>query len=379
LDFAFSEEQEAFRETLRRFLEEKCPLAEVFRLMETPEGREASVWKQMGEELGLQGLLVPEAYGGQGFGFLELGIALEEMGRVLLPSPFFASACLATSAILAAGDESQKQEWLPGIASGASVGTLAVLEPGGVWEPAAVALEARADGDGFTLHGEKTCVIDGGLADVVVVAARLPGTRGDDGVSLLVVRGDAPGLAAEAIPTLDPTRKQARLRFDGAHGAALGAPGAAAPALRKALERAAIGLAAEMAGGAQRTLEMAVAYARERNQFARPIGSFQAIKHKAAEVLLEVELARSAAWWACWTAAEDNEQTAEAAPLAKAVCADAYLRAAAENVQIHGGIGFTWEAAPHLYYRRAKVSGILFGDSVRQRARLADHLGVPAS
>jgi alkylation response protein AidB-like acyl-CoA dehydrogenase len=378
LDFAFSEEQEAFRETLRRFLEEKCPVSEVFRLMETEEGRDASVWKQMGEELGLQGLLVPEAHGGQGFGFLELGIALEEMGRVLLPSPFFASACLATSAVLAAGDEAQKAEWLPGLASGACVGTLAVLEPGGAWEPGALALEARPDGDGFTLHGEKTCVLDGGIADLLVVAARLPGTRGDDGVCLVAVRGDAPGVTPRAIPTLDPTRKQARVRFDGARGTALGTPGEGAGPLRKTLDRAAIGLAAEMAGGAQRALDMAVAYAKERSQFARPIGSFQAIKHKAAEVLLEVELARSAAWWACWTASEDNEECAEAAPLAKAVCADAYLRAAAENVQIHGGIGFTWEAAPHLYYRRAKVSGILFGDSVRQRARLADRIGVGA-
>jgi alkylation response protein AidB-like acyl-CoA dehydrogenase len=222
-------------------------------------------------------------------------------------------------------------------------------------------------------------VLDGCIADVLVVAARLPGSQGDDGVSLLVVRSDDPGVSAVAIPTLDPTRKQARVRFDAARGAPLGAPGEAAAALRETLHRAAIGLAAEMAGGAQRALDMAVAYACERSQFARPIGSFQAIKHKAAEVLLEVELARSAAWWACWTAAEDNEECTEAAHLAKAVCGDAYMRAAAENVQIHGGIGFTWEAAPHLYFRRAKVSGILFGDAVRHRSLLADHLGIPAS
>ncbi len=378
MDFAFSEEQEAFRETLRRFLEEKCPVTEVFRLMETEEGRDPAVWKQMGEELGLQGLLIPEEHGGQGFSFLELGIALEEMGRVLLPSPFFASACLAASAILVAGDPAQQAEWLPPIASGESVASLAVLEPGGTWDPADLALEARADGDGFTLHGEKTCVLDGCIADLLVVAARLPGSQGDDGISLLAARTDGPRVTADAIPTLDPTRKQARVRFDGARGTPLGAPGEAAAALREILEHAAIGLAAEMAGGAQRALDMAVAYARERSQFARPIGSFQAIKHKAAEVLLEVELARSAAWWGCWTAAEDNEECTEAAHLAKAVCGDAYMRAAAENVQIHGGVGFTWEAAPHLYFRRAKVSGILFGDSVRHRSLLADHLGIPA-
>jgi alkylation response protein AidB-like acyl-CoA dehydrogenase len=379
MDFAFSEEQEAFREHLRRFLEEKSPSTEVFRLMETDAGYDTAVWKQMAAELGLQGLAIPEAYGGQGFGFLELGIALEEMGRVLLCAPYFATACLGTSAILAAGSDAQKAELLPGIASGERVATLALAERGAGWDASSIRMEARREGDAWLLDGEKTYVIDGRAANLVVVAARLPGSKGEEGLALFAVRGDAEGLCAEPLATLDPTRKQASLAFAGVRGVLLGEPGAAAPALARTLDHAVIGLAAEMAGGARRCLESAVAYALDRRQFSRPIGSFQAIKHKCAEVLLEVELACSAAWWACWTAAEHNEERSEAAHLAKAFCADAYLRAAAENIQIHGGIGFSWEAAPHLYYRRAKVSETLFGDSVHHRAQLAGRLGLPAS
>ena len=378
MDFGFSDEQEAFRETLRRFLEEKSPSAEVFRLMESESGYDPAVWKQMGEELGLHGVAIPEAYGGQGFGFLELGIALEEMGRVLLCAPFFSSACLAASAVLAAASEAQKAELLPGIASGGTIAALAVAEPGGGWEPESITLEARRDGDAWVLDGAKAWVLDGHVADLVVVAARLPGSAGAEGLCLLAVRGDAPGLAAAPLATLDPTRKQASLRFQGVRAELLGEPGAAGPALARTLDRAASGLAAEMTGGAERCLESAVAYARERRQFGRPIGSFQAIKHKVAEVLLEVESARSAAWWACWAAAEDNEQRSEAAHLAKALCADAYLQAAAENIQVHGGIGVTWEADPHLHYRRARVSQTLFGDSAHHRARLAARLGLGA-
>jgi alkylation response protein AidB-like acyl-CoA dehydrogenase len=373
MDFAFSEEQDEYRETLRRFLEEKCPTAEVFRLLETDMGYDPGLWKQMAEELGLQGVAIPEAYGGQGFSFLELGIALEEMGRVLLPSPFYASACLAASAILAAGSEDQKAELLPGIAGGTCIASLAVAEPDAGWDVGALAAEARRDGDAYRLVASKAWVPDAAAADLLVVAARLDGA-----LELFALPADAEGVGVSAVASLDPTRRQAQLELADAPARLLGEPGTGAAALAETLEHAAIGLAAEMAGGAARCLEMAVAYASERRQFGRVIGSFQAIKHKAAEVLLEVESARSAAWWACWTAAERSPERREAAHLAKAVCADAYRRAAGENVQIHGGIGFTWEAAPHLYYRRAQVSETLFGDSVRHRALLAEELGIPA-
>jgi len=418
MDFAFSEEQETFRETLRRFFEEACPVSELFRQIERQEAAGAGgdpapwrpLWRRMAGELGLAGIAVPEAYGGQGFSFLELGIALEEAGRVLAPGPLFASACVGASALLAAGREEQRAALLPAVAAGDCIATLALAEPGpdedasgpargepksrsagaspelgsgaaapDAWDPAAVRAAARRCGKGHVLEGEKTLVLEGAAADLFAVAARLEGAGGAPGsVELFAVRAGEPGVRVLPQASLDPTRRLARLVLEGAPGELLGEPGRGARALAHTLDHAAIGLAAEMAGGAARCLEMAVAYAVERRQFGRPIGMFQAIKHKAAEVLLEVESARSAAWWACWTAAEERPERGEAAALAKAACADAFLRAAGENIQIHGGVGFTWEAPPHLYYRRAKVSGALFGDPVGHRARLAARIGLGA-
>ena len=367
MDFAFSDEQEAFRETLRRFLAERAPLAETQRRVDAGGPPAPELWKAMAQELGLPGIAIPERFGGQGFGFLELAIVLEETGRVLLPAPLFASACLAAEALALAATDAQKEAWLPGIASGETVATLAFLEPGGDWDPASLRMAARREGPGWVLDGEKHFVLAGEDADLAVVAALADGEP-----ALFAVRTDTEGVEAEALETLDPTRRQATLRFRRTRADLLGKPGAAT--IERVLQRGAIGLAAEMAGAAARCLESAVAYAKERRQFGRPIGSFQAIKHKCAEVLLEVESARSAAWWASWVAAEDGAELAQAAHLAKSFCADAYLLAARECIQIHGGIGFTWEASPHLFYRRAKVSESLLGDSAYHRARLADEL-----
>ncbi len=372
MNFAFSEEQEAFRETLRRFLEEKSPSGEVRRLMETQHGHDPKVWKQMAEELGLQAIHIPEAYGGQGFGFLELAITVEEMGRRLFGSPYFSTVCLAANAILNAGSQSQKRALLPGIASGETLATLAILDEGGSWDAADIRAEFTEEG---VLCGRKRIATDGALAELVVVAARRRGTSGRDGVALLSVRGDAPGLSIAPVDALDPTRKLADLEFENSPGEILSDPAHGAEALERTLHQAAALLAAECAGGAQACLESAVEYAKARVQFARPIGSFQAVKHKCAELLLEVESAKSAAYWASWTAAEDPSRLPEAASLAKAFCADAYLRAAAESIQIHGGVGFTWESDCHLYYRRAKASEVLLGDSVWHRAHLARKLG----
>ncbi|MCZ6785303.1 MAG: acyl-CoA/acyl-ACP dehydrogenase [Proteobacteria bacterium] len=376
MDFAFSEEQEAFRETLRRFLAEKSPIAEVRRWMETPEGYNPALWKQMAAELGLQGLHLPEHVGGQGFGFLELGIVFEEMGRVLLCAPYFSTVGLAAGAILNAGSDEQQRALLPAIASGECIATLALVEDGGDTAPDSIALEARRDGDGFRLSGTKRPVTDGHCADLLVVAARLEGTRGDDGITLLTLNADTEGVTRTPLESLDLTRRQARLEFDGARAEALGEPGGAGPALRRTLDQAAVLLAAESVGGADRCLADAVAYALQRVQFARPIGGFQAIKHKCAEVLLEVESARAAARWAAWVAEADPPGLAAAASIAKAVCGDAYLRAASESIQIHGGIGFTWEADPHLYLKRAKTNEILLGDPVHHRARLMRELAI---
>jgi len=376
MDFAFSEEQEEFRGVVRRFVEERWPTAEVRRLAETPAGFERAVWRQMGAELGLLGLAIPEVYGGQGFGFLEVGIALEELGRQLAGGPFVASAVLATQALLGAGDEPRCAEWLPGLAAGELVAALAVDEPGARPGLDGVAARCRHEGAGWRVSGAKAAVLDGQHADLLLVAAR---AQEGDGLSLLAVRPDAPGVERAAVDGLDLSRKHADLSLRDAPATLVGVGGGAGPALARALDLGAIALAAEAVGAAARCLEMAVDYAKQRIQFGRPIGSFQAVQHKCAEVMLELESARSAAYWSWWVASQDGVdpgERAEAASIAKATAGDALTRAAAENVQIHGGVGFTWEFDCHLYFRRAKAVEHLLGDPVWHRARLAERLGL---
>ncbi|HSJ99339.1 MAG TPA: acyl-CoA dehydrogenase family protein [Myxococcota bacterium] len=378
MDFAFSEEQDEFRAVVRRFVEERWPTAEVRRLADHA-GFEPAVWKQMGAELGLQGLAIPETYGGQGFGFLEVGIALEELGRQLAGGPYLASAVLATQAILAAAGEAQRAEWLPRLAAGEMIATLAVGEPDVSSENRRIAgtvPECRRDGAGWRVTGAKTVVLDGQNADLLLLAAR---AGGDDGLTLLAVRPEARGVELAPADGLDLARKHAELTLRDAPAEALGAAGGAAPALARALDLGAIAIAAEAVGAAARCLEMAVAYAKQRIQFGRPIGSFQAVQHKCAEVMLELESARSAAYWSWWVASQEAVEPgalAEAASVAKATACDALTRAAAENVQIHGGVGFTWEFDCHLYFRRAKAVEHLLGDPIWHRARLADRLGL---
>lgn len=376
MNFAFSDEQEELRRTVRQFLEAKSSSPEVRRLMETAEGYDEAVWNQMGQELGLQGLHIPEAYGGQGFSFIELGIVLEEMGRVLLCAPYYSTVVLAANAILNAGSEAQKQAHLPSIASGESIATLAFTEPNGKWDASGITMEAKPSGDGYALNGTKMFVIDGHVADKIVVVARIAGTTGEDGISFFTVAGDAPGLTRTALSTMDLTRKQAKLEFSNVQADALGEPGKGWAALSRTLDQAAVGLANEMVGGAQLVLEMSVEYAKVRVQFGRPIGSFQAIKHKCADMLLEVESSKSAAYYSAWAAAEDSDELPVVASLAKAYCSDAYFHCAAENIQIHGGIGFTWEHDAHLYFKRAKSSEILLGDATYHRELLAQRIGM---
>jgi alkylation response protein AidB-like acyl-CoA dehydrogenase len=376
VNFAFSEEQDQLRDAVRRFLESKSPSSEVRRLMETSDGYDPAVWGQMANELGLQSIHIPEEYGGQGFTFVELAIVLEEMGRVLLCAPYFSSIVLAADAIMNAGTDAQKKELLPGIASGETIAALAFTEPNGRWDASGIEMVAQGSGDSYTLDGTKMFVIDGHIAGLVVVAARTAGTSGEDGISLFAVDGDASGLTRTQLSTMDQTRKQAKLEFDGVPARPIGATGSAWPAFSKTLDQAAVGLANEMVGGAQKVLEMSVEYAKVRVQFGRPIGSFQAIKHKCADMLLEVESGKSAAYYAAWAAAEDNDELPVAASLAKAYCSDAYFHAAAENIQIHGGIGFTWEHDAHLYFKRAKSSEILLGDATYHRELLAQRIGI---
>jgi alkylation response protein AidB-like acyl-CoA dehydrogenase len=376
MNFAFSEEQEQLREAVRKFMEAKSPSWYVRRLMETTEGYDEAVWKQMAQELGLQSLHLPEAHGGQGFTFVELGIVLEEMGRVLLCAPYFSTVVLAADAIMNAATDTQQGELLPGIASGETIAALAFTEPNGRWDASGITMEASGKGDSYQLSGTKMFVIDGHTANTIITVARLAGTSGEDGISFFAVDGDASGLTRTPLATMDQTRKQARLDFSDVAARPLGEPGAGWAALSKTLDQAAVGLSNEMVGGAQKVLEMAVDYAKVRVQFGRPIGSFQAIKHKCADMLLEVESAKSAAYYAAWAAAEDNEELPVVASLAKAYCSDAYFHAAAENIQIHGGIGFTWEHDAHLYFKRAKSSEILLGDATYHRELLAQRIGI---
>lgn len=371
MNFAFTEEQEELRKTVRQFLDAKSSEAAVREQMETEAGFDAAVWSQMAEQMGLQGLAIPEEFGGSGYSYVELGIVLEEMGRALLCAPFFSSVVLAANTLLQSGDDAAKAAHLPGIASGETIATLAFTEPSGKWDESGITMEASGSGDSWTLNGTKMFVLDGHTANLIIVAART-----GKGVSLFTVAGDAAGLTRTALSTMDQTRKQAKLEFANTPATLLGEEGNGWNVLGTVLDLAAVGLAAEQVGGAQKVLEMAVDYAKVRVQFGRPIGSFQAIKHKCADMLLEVESAKSAAYYGMWCAAEMNDELPSVASLAKAYCSEAYFHATAENIQIHGGIGFTWEHPAHLYFKRAKSSELLFGDPTYHRELLAQRIGI---
>ena len=371
MNFAFSDEQEELRTAVRRFLAEKSPETEVRRLMDTEDGYDPAVWSQMADQLGLQSLTIPEEFGGSGFTYVELLVVLEEMGAALLCAPFFSSVVLAANALLTSGDDEAKKSYLPGIASGETIATLAITEDNGKWDFGGIELAATKKGDGWVLDGHKMFVIDGHVANLIIVAARTAA-----GVTLFAVQGDAPGLTRTSLPTMDQTRKQARLEFSGTPATLIGTDGGAEAGLSKTLDLAAVALAAEQVGGAQHVLDASVEYAKTRIQFGRPIGSFQAIKHKCADMLLEVESAKSAAYYAAWAAAEDSDELPVVASLAKSYCSEAYFHSAAENIQIHGGIGFTWEHPAHLYFKRAKSSELLFGDPSYHRELLAQRIGI---
>jgi alkylation response protein AidB-like acyl-CoA dehydrogenase len=371
MNFAFTDEQEELRKTVRAFLDAKSPESAVREQMETEAGYDEAVWRQMAEQMGLQGLSIPEEFGGSGFTFIELGIVLEEMGRSLLCAPFFSTVVFAANVLVHSGDDAAKKDFLPGIATGETIATVAFTEPAGKWDQTGIEMEATPSGDGWTLSGTKMFVLDGHTAKLILVAARTP-----QGVSLFAVEGDASGLTRTALSTMDQTRKQARLEFESTPGRLIGTEGDGWNVLSNVLDLVAIGLAAEQVGGAQKVLDMAVEYAKVRVQFGRPIGSFQAIKHKCADMLLEVESAKSAAYYGMWCASELNDELPSVASLAKAYCSEAYFHAAAENIQIHGGIGFTWEHPAHLYFKRAKSSELLFGDPTYHRELLAQRIGI---
>lgn len=371
VSYAESEEHELIRSTARQFLTDRLDLEVVRELMMSEDGFDQSLWKEIGG-LGWTGLTIAEKHGGAGFGFVELSVVLEEMGRMLTPGPFFASSVLATTAIEQCATEDQKAALLPPLASGEMIATLALYEKPRGWDLPRFDTVADRDGDAWVINGVKRHVLDGHLADQVVVAARTNG-----GVGLFVVGAAASGVEVTRTPVLDPTRRQAEIAFDSVRvddTALLGGVNAEA-ALARTLALGAVALAAEQVGGAQRCLDMSVEHAKTRHQFGRAIGSFQAVKHRCAEMLLRVEHAKSAAYHAA-RVTDDPDELAIAAPLAGTVCSEAYLWAAGETIQIHGGIGFTWEHDAHLFLKRAKSSSLLLGDPRHHRAALGDALGL---
>lgn len=368
--FALTEEQQELRRSVRAFLELKSPEGEIRRVMESSEGYDPAVWRQMADQLGLQGLAIPEEFGGSGFSYAELGVVIEETGRALMPGPFFGSAVLSGSVLMYCGDDAAKTRYLPGVASGATIATLALTEQSGRWDADGMQVEARRKGSSWILSGTKTFVLDGHIADLVLVVARTGA-----GISLFAVE-ETDRLTRRELSTLDPTRRQARIAFSDTPAELIGSEGQAWPALSHALDIATAGLAVEQVGGAQRCLELAVEYAKTRRQFGKPIGSFQAIRHKCADLMLDIECARGVAQYAVQAAATGAAELPAAASLAKAYCSDTYARAAAANIQIHGGIGFTWEHPAHMYFKRAQSSSHLLGDAAYHRGLLAERIGI---
>lgn len=368
----FTEDHASLRSSLRGFFADLVPESEVRRLMATDEGYDGELWRRCASELGLQGLLVPEAYGGSEYTWVELGVVLEEMGRVLFCGPYFSTVVLAGACLLESGDEQAQKEYLPGIASGETLGTLAFVEASGRWDEAGITMAARADGGAYRLSGEKLYVLDGHIADVIVVAARTGST-----VSLFTVDKEANGLTTRLLETLDQTRKFAVVAFENTPARLLGREGTGWSSLSRVLDLAAIALAAEQVGGAQAALDMAVEYAKNRIQFGQPIGAFQAIKHLLADVMVEVESARSAMHRGLAAASgHEGIELSVVSPLVKAYCSDAFELASHQNIQVHGGMGFTWEMPPHLYFKRAKSMASFLGDSNYHRERLAECIGV---
>ena len=374
MDFGFSQEQEMLRATARKFLENECTSTFVRARMDEPAGVTDDFWAKLAEQ-GWLGLVFPEEYGGSGLGFVDLTVLMEEMGRCVMPGPFFSTVLLGGLTILEAGSPAQRKEWLPKLAAGQAKATLALTEPNARWDAAGVTATAKEGKGGFALSGTKLFVPDAHLADVIVVVARTAeGKTPEDGVSLFLVPKGVKGLEVKLLPTMDQTRKLCEVTLKDAAvpaGALLGGKGGAWSALARVIQRATIALCGEMCGGAQRVLDMTTEYAKIRVAFGKPIGTYQGVKHKAADMLVDVENAKSLTYYAAWAADENSPETALATSMAKAYVSDAYRKVSAAGIQLHGGIGFTWEHDLHLYFKRAKASEFTFGDATHHRERVA--------
>ena len=368
MQFELTETQQTLKNTARKFLGAECPMAEVRRLMETETAFDPALWRKIAEQ-GWTGMLIPEQYGGFGMGMVEMAATLEEMGRALLPGPFFSTVLMAGALIESAGNENQKQKYLGAVARGEAKITVAFLEDPPAPSPDAIRMSARTAAGGYALDGKKLFVPDAAVADFIVVVARLEGE-----LALLVVSAKAPGLSISPMSSIDLTRKISEVAFNGVKipSEDMLATGASAlAALGRARGIATVGLVAEMTGGMQRLLEITVEYAKTRKQFGRPIGQFQAVQHQCADMLLYTESSRSAAYYAAYAIQEGTPDAQLAVSVAKAYASEAYRETGNRAVQVHGGMGFTWENDAHLFYRRAKVSEQMFGDAAYHREQIA--------
>ncbi len=381
MELEFTAEQDELRDGVRAVLERECPMSSVRTLVEKRwhggDSNADELWSRM-VELGWPALTVPESAGGLGLGAVELAVVVEELGRVVAPGPYLPTVSQFVPAVREAGDEEQRARFLSPVAEHGSTGTLAIAEESGGFDPARVAAVAQPSGAGYTLRGTKHFVFEPDVAAEIVVVARVPGTSGDDGVGAFVVPGDA--VTATSLPSVDVSRVVGTVELRDVHVDAdrvLGQPGpSVAEALRRACEESVAALAIELVGTCQSIFDVTLDYAKQREQFGVPIGSFQATKHKFADMLILLERARATGYFAALTLAEGDPRRTLAASMAKAAAADAAHKLAKEGIQVHGGIGYTWEHDMHLYVRRAQASSVLFGSAATHRARVADLIGL---
>jgi alkylation response protein AidB-like acyl-CoA dehydrogenase len=375
VDLELSDDQRQLQDSVRSVLQRECPPALVRRVIEEGKGTE-ELWARM-VELDWPALTVPEAYGGIGLGFVEAAVVAEEMGRAVAPAPFLATATQFVTAVRAAGDDDQCRRYLGAVATAGVVGTLAVAEPSGSWEVDDITATAERDGGSFILRGEKAFVFDGARADELVVAARLVGTRGDDGIGLFVVPQS--DVRSQPMRDLDASRQYANVvldavRVEGAR--VLGEPGSLGPVLRQVVDEATAAVAAEMVGTCQSIFDIVHSYVGQREQFGVKIGSFQAIKHKLANMFVALESARATTYFAALTVAENDDRQSLAIATAKASVADCQKLLALEGIQCLGGIGYTWEHDMHMYIKRVKTMSAMFGSGAFHRARVAAMIGL---
>ncbi len=368
MDFDFTEEQLMLRQMTRELLATESTAAKVRQLAESPEGYSPETWQKLAE-LGLLGVTIPEAFGGQGLGMVEQALILDEMGRAALPSPYFATSVLAAGILIGSGNEALQRRYLPGIASGQIKATLALLEETPAWGPESVQLLAQPDGESWQLNGVKWLVPYAHVADVIIVVARTPGSAGP---TIFAIDRNTPGVEIQAVEIVDLSSRVSRVTFRNVCASpdqVLGQVGGAASILNDLLRTAAVAASAEMLGAARKCLEMAVEYAKTREQFGQPIGTFQAIKHKCADMYVEVEESHSATYYAAWALSAGAPNASLAASVAKAYVSDAARKVCSDAIQVHGGMGFTWDYDLHLYFKHAKHLEPLYGDARFHRER----------